>query len=166
MDLRIGDILVSNGVDNFSTVSDVQNYIAENKGKEITLIINREGKQLTLHGVPREKIDANNQGALGITSFGETITIKYSFVRSLWEGLIEIKNFFIAFGFIIVQLFHGNKEMVQQVSGPIGIVLLTGKVASLGFSFILRFIAMLSINLGIINVLPFPALMEGTSCLF
>jgi regulator of sigma E protease len=165
MDLRIGDILVSNGISNFSTVSDVQNYISDNKGKEIILIINRNGKQLKLKGIPREKYDTSNQGALGITGFGETIIIKYSFGRSLWEGLIEIKNFFITFGFFIAQLFHGNKEIAQQVTGPIGIMLLTGKVASLGFTFIIRFVAMLSINLGIINIFPFPAL-DGGRILF
>ena len=75
MDLRIGDILIGNGVDNFSTVGDVQNYISNNKGKEITLIVKRKNDQIILKGIPREKVDLN-QGALGITNFGEVNKVK------------------------------------------------------------------------------------------
>jgi len=52
-----------------------------------------------------------------------------------------------------------------DVSGPVGIAVMTGQVASLGFVYLLQFAAMLSINLAIINFLPFPAL-DGGRVLF
>ena len=155
MDLRIGDILIGNGVDNFSTVGDVQNYISNNKGKEITLIVKRKNDQIILKGIPREKVDLN-QGALGITNFGEVIKVKYSFFRSLKEGAVAIKNSIIYFSYFIAQIFHGNKDVISQTGGPVFIVVLTGKAIALGFSYVINFVAMLSLNLAILNVLPFP----------
>ena len=52
-----------------------------------------------------------------------------------------------------------------DVSGPVGIAVLTGQVAQLGFDYLLRFAAMLSVNLAIINALPIPAL-DGGRILF
>ena len=163
MDLRTGDFLIGNDSYVFKTVSDVQNYISDNKGKEIVLIIEREGKQSSLKGIPRENV-TENQGALGISGFGEVIFHKYSLFKALWMGLKEIGIFLESFVIVIAQLFHGNKSGIQTV-GPIGIVLLTGKVLPLGFSFLLRFTAILSINLGVINILPIPAL-DGGRLLF
>ena len=51
------------------------------------------------------------------------------------------------------------------MAGPIGIAVLTGQVAKLGFVYVLNFAAIISINLGIINFIPFPAL-DGGRVLF
>jgi regulator of sigma E protease len=61
-------------------------------------------------------------------------------------------------------LFVGQGGAVE-VAGPIGIAILTKQVATLGFVYILQFAALLSINLGIINILPIPAL-DGGRILF
>ena len=53
----------------------------------------------------------------------------------------------------------------MDLSGPVGIAVLTGRVARLGLIYLLQFAAMLSINLAIINILPFPAL-DGGRLLF
>lgn len=65
-----------------------------------------------------------------------------------------------AFGALIASPFtHTN--VGAEVAGPIGIAVLTGEVARLGFAHLLQFAAMLSINLAVINVLPIPALDGG-----
>ena len=53
----------------------------------------------------------------------------------------------------------------MELSGPVGIAVMTGQVAALGISYLLQFAAILSINLAIINILPFPAL-DGGRILF
>lgn len=65
-----------------------------------------------------------------------------------------------AFGGLIASLFR-SEDVSANLSGPVGIAVLTGQVASLGISHLVQFAAMLSINLAVINVLPFPALDGG-----
>ena len=56
-------------------------------------------------------------------------------------------------------------KLVQEVAGPVGIAVLTGEMAHLGWIYLLQFVALLSLNLAIINFLPFPAL-DGGKFLF
>ena len=57
--------------------------------------------------------------------------------------------------------FSGGSDPLDEVSGPVGIVQVTGEVAGLGFVPLLTLAALLSLNLAIINILPFPALDGG-----
>jgi regulator of sigma E protease len=164
MGLNVGDILVANGNgDIFSNVKDVQEYINSNKGQEITLVVQRSDEQLKFSGIPRVELQ-ENQGALGISGLGEVVNMKYPFFKSLWMGLQEIGNMFIVIGQVFVGLFHGQNSGVE-VMGPIKLAMFTGQIIPLGFVFILRFVAVFSVNLGIINILPFPAL-DGGRILF
>ena len=66
----------------------------------------------------------------------------------------------VTVGALIGQLFAGGKP-AMDVAGPIGIAIMTKQVSALGLTYLLQFTAVLSINLGIINILPFPALDGG-----
>ena len=70
----------------------------------------------------------------------------------------------VAFVFLIRDFFTGA-DVGGQVAGPVGIATLTGQVATLGFAYLLQFMALLSLNLALINILPFPAL-DGGRLLF
>jgi len=61
---------------------------------------------------------------------------------------------------LLAQLLSGSKP-AMDVAGPIGIAIMTKQVSALGLVYILQFTAVLSINLAIINILPFPALDGG-----
>ena len=69
-----------------------------------------------------------------------------------------------AFGTIIVNAFRGA-PVTEQLSGPVGIAVMTGQAARLGFSYLLQFTAILSLNLALVNILPIPAL-DGGRLLF
>ena len=69
-----------------------------------------------------------------------------------------------AFAGIIWSLIIAGKAGVE-VSGPVGIAVLTGQVSAMGLIYLLNFTALISINLAIINALPFPAL-DGGRLLF
>ena len=164
MGMHIGDVLVSGGSGiQFRQVSDVQNYINSNRGKEISLTVERGKNQLVLTGVPRTN-DVPGQGALGISSIGEVVTVHYSFFESLWNGILEIGSILLLMFFVIKELFSGNHAGLT-VTGVVGIASYTGQIIPLGFSFLLRFAAILSVNLGFINALPIPAL-DGGRVLF
>ncbi|KKW07583.1 MAG: Membrane-associated zinc metalloprotease [Candidatus Moranbacteria bacterium GW2011_GWE1_49_15] len=165
MGLRLGDELVF-GMDGekveFKTVKDVQDFIGLHKGEEIALGVQREEETVELKGVPRSE-SVENQGALGI-GLAQVEIVRYSFFQALYYGLVEMKNVFILMGITIKELFVGQTAGVD-VTGIIGIAVYTGQVIPLGIVQILRFAAILSINLGIINALPFPAL-DGGRVLF
>ena len=73
-------------------------------------------------------------------------------------------NIATALGVFFKNLFIDSK-LIGDVSGPIGIAILTGQAASLGFNYMLQFVALLSINLAVLNIIPFPAL-DGGRLLF
>jgi len=94
----------------------------------------------------------------------KTGTISYPWYQSVWEGakatVFSTMNILFAFGNMIKNLFVTG-SLGADVAGPVGIAVLTGQVVNLGFIYILQFAALLSINLAIINILPFPALDGG-----
>jgi regulator of sigma E protease len=160
----VGNVAICNK--RFTDIGEVQKYINDNKGREIIISIRRGNNFTEFKSIPR--IDyPENQGPLGI-SLTSTQIIQYPWYEAIGRGFVATYNLIILivttlFG-IIKNLFIGQKVAVD-VSGPIGIALLTKQVTELGLVYILQFAALLSINLGIINILPFPAL-DGGRILF
>lgn len=151
---------------NLGNIKETQGYINDNSGREISLNIKRGDRILEMKITPRRQA-LEGQGLLGV-SLVETAIIKYFWPVSLWEGLkttLYLTGAILAalFG-IIGNLITGN-GLGADVAGPVGIAVLTREVAGLGFIYILQFAALLSINLGIINILPIPAL-DGGRILF
>ncbi len=170
--LQIGDEIVKKQKNpagesvKLSSVEDVQNYIKNNAGKELNLAIIRGDQVLSIKITPRISAP-EGQGLLGV-NLAQTAIIKYSVPKALWEGLKTTGNLIVAIlvalGGIIKSLFMGN-GVGADVAGPVGIAVLTKQVTGLGLVYILQFAALLSINLGIINILPIPAL-DGGRILF
>lgn len=170
--IEVGDEILKNQSDasgakiKFSKLEDVQNYINSNKGREIRLNLLRGKQALSVQLTPRSEYPAN-QGATGI-SMVETEIISYPWYQAIWKGLVSVLDLILAmlqaFWNLLVKLFLGQ-GVSADVAGPVGIAVLTGQVASLGLVYILQFMAILSINLGIINALPIPAL-DGGRILF
>jgi len=172
MGLKIGDEIYMAGVagqeilGEIKTTKEIQVLASENKGREIILKIKRGEETLELKGTPRMEYP-ENQGPLGI-SLARTAIISYSWYESIWMGLMAVFNLTLAifaalFG-IIKSLLLGE-GVAMDVAGPVGIAILTKQVTALGLVYVLQFTAILSINLGIINGLPFPAL-DGGRILF
>lgn len=164
--LQAGDVIIA--LDNFQPkrVEDFQNYTRPLLGTEMSIHYSRGQTILTTNLVPEALYD-KNEGAIGI-GLAETGLVRYPWYRALWEGFkttgLLLAQIVIAFGSIIVSLVMGQGAGVD-VAGPIGVAALTGQVAQLGFIYVLQFAALLSLNLAIINIIPFPAL-DGGRLLF
>lgn len=166
MGLLAGDVLMKLGNTKVTNLSTVTEYIAQHKGKEIAVTIERGDKTLVLKGTPR--VDApKGEGALGI-SFSETAIVQYGFFEAIWKGLeqtyLKTTEILGVLGGMLAGIFTGAKANVD-IAGPVGIVYLTKQMTDLGLVYLLYFAAILSINLGIINALPIPAL-DGGRILF
>jgi len=168
--LKTGDIILSleNGnIINPLKVSEVQNFIKEHKGKNITIKVKRGFKEIVLNGVIREKAPAG-EGLLGV-GLSRTGIVSYSFFESIWKGFQTTFSIFwmmISFlaGFII-NLLKGAKPTGIELTGPVGIINLTANVAGLGLNYIFQFFALINLNLALMNILPIPAL-DGGKMLF
>lgn len=166
MGLSMGDAIVSINGEAITTLDQVTQAISSHKGQTITVVVDRFGKPLTLSGTPRTEYPAT-EGALGI-SFSETAVVSYPWYEAIYRGAIATYDITLAilgaFGMMIASLFGGAKTALD-VTGPVGIVYLTKQMSDLGLPYLLQFAALLSINLGIINILPIPAL-DGGRILF
>jgi regulator of sigma E protease len=168
MGLQFGDVI--QGIDGKkpANVEQVQKYIADHKGREIVLQVERGKEKLTLAGVPRTDYP-EGEGSLGI-ALGETEIVRYPWYQAIWEGARTTYGLTLA---ILGGLFDLLKSLLgfesamglEGVSGPVGIAHLTKQVSELGLVYLMYFTAILSINLGIINILPIPAL-DGGRVLF
>lgn len=167
MGAKMGDTIVSVNGKKFLRVEDVQKIIQENKGRELAIEVNRGKETLLLHGVPRVDYP-EDQGALGI-ALGEITIARYPFFEAIVQGAVNTWQNTVmmvtGIGMLLGNLFTWNSAGLSDVSGPLGIAYLTKEVTSLGFVYLLYFTAILSINLGVLNILPFPAL-DGGRVLF
>lgn len=150
----------------FVSVKEVQDFISANKGKEIEVKYKRGGEVFTSRATPVVNPGAG-RGSLGI-AMDEIGIVRLPVHKAVWEGTkaTYYKTVIIGeaiFGFF-AEIFKGEAGF-DQVAGPVGIVGATGNAAKLGLTFVLNLIALLSINLAIINILPLPAL-DGGRLLF
>jgi len=155
--LKVGDKIVG-----YTTVEDFQRFIEENRGKKINLSVERGGEPRILQLTPRRDIP-EGEGPLGI-SLAQVGIVSSPWWRAPWDGLVSAVNLTIAIAVAIVQLLAGvvtGQSVVANLAGPVGIASLTGEAARLGIVYLLQFTALLSINLAILNILPFPALDGG-----
>jgi regulator of sigma E protease len=157
-----GDVILSvNGKPVYS-VGDLQRFVQLNLGREISLGVRH--KDLSTEDVqiiPRWR-PPEGQGAIGVavrTLSPTVISQHYPFWQAIPMGVVECIETFVLFKNGIISMFVGTAPAV--VTGPVGIAQLTGEVAKAGLSPLLEFAAFLSINLGIINILPLPALDGG-----
>lgn len=160
------DVIVQIGQIQNPRLKEMQNYVDANKDSEIAFVIKRGEELLTINIMPMTYEDTGKGGiGVGIIEIG---TVKYPWYSAFYYGfkdaIIYLKAIFVAFYHLIVGLFAG-KGSGDAVSGPIGIAIMAGQVAKMGLVYLLQFMAVLSLNLAVINILPIPAL-DGGRLLF
>lgn len=144
------------------SATDLIDLTKKFSGREMTLSVLRGNKEVSLNITPR-KNPPPGEGPLGvtITSFIEK---KFPWYSAPVFGLIEsvniTKNIVAELTKIIVQLVTLQKP-TAQIAGPIGIVQFTSQAIKFGKNAVLELVALLSFNLAIVNILPFPALDGG-----
>lgn len=142
--------------------TDLINLTKKYAGKEITLFVERQNRSYSFLITPRIQ-PPRGEGPLGIviTSFVEK---KYPWYQAPFYGLVEAFNITQKIASELVktlfQIITFQKVHVE-VAGPVGIAQYTGQAIRFGKNAVLELIALLSLNLAIINILPFPALDGG-----
>ncbi len=134
----------------------------QNEGVPMRLEIKRDNRVFNLTLTPR-KTFPKNDGPLGVAITNVELK-KYSWYTAPFYGTIEAVKFsyMIFAGLVdVVTSLAVHHTAPAGVAGPLGVAELTGQVVSYGFTATLWFVALLSLNLGVVNVLPIPALDGG-----
>lgn len=158
--LEQGDEVVQINGQPITTWLEFTQIIREHPNEAIELVVVRDGSEMTLSVTPREAvIEERVIGQIGVLntyekSFIKTIT--YGFELTYETTKLILVN--------LVMLISGQLSL-DMLSGPVGIYDATDKIVQTGFMNYLMWTAMLSINLGVINLVPLPAL-DGGRLLF
>ena len=154
--LKANDKILSINGKKTASWTDLSENIQNSPGKKLTMKVQSGKKVETIKVTPKTvKSSGQSYGLIGImqkTDSSAMAKIKYGFIYS-WSTSLTI---FHALGKMVSGGFS-----INQLSGPVGIYSMTSKVASTGLINIIFFTSMLSMNLGIVNLIPIPALDGG-----
>jgi regulator of sigma E protease len=144
----------------------VRELIEKSTDNQIDISYERAGVKNNITATSEVNSDENRK-VIGI--YMENVgVVQLNPVLALWEGgkltAVTFKQVAVGLGNFIWQAVRGHGDF-SQVSGPVGIVGMVGDAASFGFAYLLGFVAFISLNLAVINLIPFPAL-DGGRVLF
>lgn len=145
-----------------STTEEVQEFTSQHIGEKIIVLI-QSGTEVFPREVQTRTNPPLGEGSMGIV-MALTGVVSYPWYESIWrgayDGVIITYNTIYSYGLLIKTLFSDGK-LIGEVSGPVGIAGITGQAARVGFSYLMQFVALISINLAVLNIAPFPALDGG-----
>ena len=160
--IKSGDIVLRINGEPVRNTGDIHRYIQLNLGKEITILVKHpDSATENVRLIPRWK-PPESQGATGVTvstSYPTIVSQSYSPWKATYLGVKECLETLVLFKNAIVSMIIGTTPV--KLAGPVGVAQITGEIAMAGISPLLEFAAFISINLGIINMFPLPALDGG-----
>ena len=165
--LKVGDTITEVNGQSISTWTGFVEKIKESNGQELTLKVNRDGSIQEVKVTPKEEVTKNKKGEevktykVGIGKYQET---KKGFVDSIKYGLQETLHYgtliFTAIMNLFVSLFTGGFSL-NQLGGPVAIYEMSSSAAKSGLVTTLQWTGILSVNLGLMNLIPIPVLDGG-----
>ncbi len=165
--LKVGDKITEVNGQSVTTWTGFVEKIKESNGQELTLKVDRDGSVQEVKVTPKEEISKNKKGEdvkaykVGIGKYQET---KRGFVDSIKYGLQETLHYgtliFTAIINLFASLFTGGFSL-NQLGGPVAIYEMSSSAAKSGLVTTLQWTGILSVNLGLMNLIPIPVLDGG-----
>ena len=171
--IKKGDLITNINGNEISSFNEIRSYIIENPEDNLEIIVLRNGSDVFLNVRPEIIIERDRFGSeykvgrIGIMAEQDPsfYQIKeYNLFSGLLRGIQETFSLTSKILGYLGQLIIG-RESVDQMGGPIKIIQVSGQVAEYGIIPLLGLIAAISVNLGVINLLPIPVL-DGGHLLF
>ncbi len=165
--IKSGDVILSMESDGYksdiSDYNDISYFIARNSGKEVKFVFERNGREFVKTITPSE-VEGYKGRIFGFKPYVEKTNVSNVIVASFRQCKFVVKVVFGSF----VDLFTGRLSF-SSMSGPVGIVNEIGTAAEEGLRVnflqsllnVMSLAALISINLGVMNLLPLPALDGG-----
>ncbi|MDO8499194.1 MAG: M50 family metallopeptidase [bacterium] len=164
--LMVGDTFLAIGTFKNPGPAELQTYIDAHKNEDITVTVKR-GYSIITKSIHPIVYEDTGKGGLGV-AIVEVGLVKYSWYAAIYHGFIATGLYLWQ---IVLSLFLLLKGLIVgqgaagELTGPVGVAVMTGRAARMGISYLLQFTAVLSLNLAIVNILPIPAL-DGGRLLF
>ena len=157
---QVGDRVISvNGIMTETWLDFVQ-YIQNNPNTDISVMIERDN---IISEYTARILDKNGRGFLGISKKideSSFILVSYGLSDSLKKAMTSTTDYTLLTFKMIGRLITGDAN-VKNLSGPLSIAQFSGKSLEMGFSYFLYLLAILSVSLGVLNLLPIPMLDGG-----
>jgi len=163
--LKSGDVITAVGATPVKKWDSLSEAIRASEGKPVTLTVERDGNTIQLQVTPEAKPDKN--------IFGETLGTAYVIgvergfdlekvgpLTAVGMGAKQTAWWVETLLMSVAKMFQG-KIPAKDIGGPILIVQAAGQQARLGLEYLLNFMAVISVNLGVLNLLPIPVLDGG-----
>jgi regulator of sigma E protease len=164
-----GDRFVSVDGVRVESFADVQRLVSGRAGDAIVFVLLRSGTEVTLTATPEitEQTDALGNivkvGVIGVVNneeFGQPRVISFSPPGAIVEAVRETGHIVVRTGQFLKRFVVGREDKCQ-LGGPVKIADMAGKAARLGFEWLVQLVALLSVGIGILNLLPIPPLDGG-----
>jgi regulator of sigma E protease len=155
--LKTGDVVLAINDEPITFSTQLRDAIAKHPEEQITVTVLRDGQRLPIKATPRK---SGTQGLLGIGIGDETIKIKPGVGDAI--KISVQKN--VEYAGLIFQTLWGlatRETSPKQLMGPVAIAQLSGESAQMGLIAMLALMASLSLNLGLLNLMPIPVLDGG-----
>jgi len=169
--LQKNDKIVKINEKPIKTWEEISRIIKSNKGEPLKIVFEREGKLYYTIVTPRvEKVknifgEDVNVSVIGIVSSDKLVRVSYSPLQSIIRGFNQFYEL-TKLTLLTVYKLLNRTVPVSSLGGPIMISQIAGETAKSGLSNLIAFMALLSVNLGILNLLPIPVLDGGHIILF
>jgi regulator of sigma E protease len=165
--LKAGDAVVAIDGKNVSRWDDMSVIISESQGKTLTLTVTRDGQNQELKVTPTKVQDKDIFGEeidlyrIGIMRSSQTVIERQNPLEACWSSLKQTWFFVKVTLISFVKLVEGVISPSKSLGGPIFIAQLAGAAVKKGLLDFVYFMAVLSVNLAILNLLPIPVLDGG-----
>ena len=162
LDEIVGFQLTDGTVQYVATTEEVQKFTSEHSGEKLGMVL-KHGNGLITKEVQTRLNPPPGEGSIGIV-MALTGVISYPWYEAIWRGVSDtaILTYNTMYGYyLLIKTLVIDGRLIGEVSGPVGIAGVTGQAARVGFSYLMQFVALISVNLAVLNILPFPALDGG-----
>ena len=164
---KSGDRFISINEEEINLFSDLRRIITENPDTVLSFQIDRAGKEITLSATPKLTVQKNAEGEeieiglLGVEWSPDFVSYeRQNPAMALWVGVQRTYMVTTNILSYIGDMFSGRRG-TDELGGPLRIAQISGQMAEQGIGAVILLMAMLSVNLGLINLFPIPMLDGG-----
>lgn len=166
--IRSGDRVLAIDDRPVSDWVDLVRMVRDSEGRSLAFLLDRAGERMLVDVVPRtEEVDGQQVARIGVAVRDRPelreamfVTVRYGALEGLWKAVRQTWETSVLSVSVIGKMIFGDVSW-KNISGPVTIADYAGQSAQLGLSHYLKFLALISISLGVLNLLPIPILDGG-----
>lgn len=162
--LRPGDVFLAVGDKQEPTAREIVSEVQNSAGKPVSFTIERDGAVLNLEITPARDFDEAGKeiGRIGVMLGADLamVKVKHGPMESLWRGVERTADTVVLSFKMIGRMIFGDVSL-RNVSGPVTIADYAGQTARVGLAAYIGFMALISVSIGVLNLLPIPMLDGG-----